>query len=104
IGSAFWQSRALYAATQLDIAGALGDDSLDVQEIATRVGCDADAIARLLRFLSSLGIFDAMGPRCYRNNETSAHLRRDQPPCVRSMILMHNSATMSRPWYEQLEA
>src|SRR5690606_37991282 len=26
------------------------------------------------------------------------------PQCVRSMILMHNSATMSRPWYEQLEA
>jgi len=104
IGSAFWQSRALYAATQLDIAGVLGDESLDVQEIATRAGCEADAIARLLRFLSSLGIFDEVGVRCYRNNKTSAHLRRDHPQCVRSMILMHNSPDMSRPWYEQLEA
>lgn len=104
VGSAFWQSRALYAAAQLDIAGVLGDDSLDVQEIATRAGCDADAVSRLLRFLSSLGIFEEAGTRCYRNNKTSAHLRRDHPQCVRSMILMHNSETMSRPWYEQLEA
>lgn len=104
VGSAFWQSRALYVATRLDIAGALGDDSLDAQEIAIRVHCDADAVARLLRFLSALGIFEEAGARSYRNNKVSAHLRRDHPQCVRAMILMHNSETMSRPWYEQLEA
>ena len=103
VGSAFWQSRALYVATRLDIAGVLGDDSLDVQEIAARVHCDADAVARLLRFLSALGIFEEAGARRYCNNKVSAHLRRDHPQAVRAMILMHNSEAMSRPWYEQLE-
>lgn len=104
VGSAFWQSRALYLATRLDIAGVLGDDSLDAQEVATRVHCDTDAVARLLRFLSALGIFEEAGARRYRNNKVSAHLRCDHPQCVRAMILMHNSEIMSRPWYEQLEA
>ena len=104
VGSAFWQSRALYVATRLDIAGVLGDDSLDAREISTRIHCDVDAVARLLRFLSALGIFEEAGARLFRNNKVSAHLRRDHPQCIRAMILMHNSETMSRPWYEQLEA
>lgn len=104
IGSAFWQSRALYAAAQLDVASLLGDEAMHASVIAERAGCDADAVARLLRFLASLGIFEEAGPGCYRNNTVSAPLRRDHPQCVRPMILMHNSATMSRPWYEQLES
>ncbi|WP_235048814.1 methyltransferase [Methylomonas sp. MK1] len=33
----------------------------------------------------------------------SACLRPDHPQSVRTMILMHNSPEMSRPWFEQLE-
>lgn len=103
IGSAFWQSRALYVATRLDVATVLGDAKLDCESIATRVGADADALARLLRLLSALGVFAEAGPGIYRNNQVSAFLRQDHPGNVRAMILMHNSDTMSRPWYEQLE-
>jgi hypothetical protein len=37
------------------------------------------------------------------NNKTSNYLREDNPQNIRAMILMHNSAEMSHPWYEQLE-
>ena len=47
IGSAFWQSRALYVAARLDIATRLGEETLRAEEIAVRVGCNADALARL---------------------------------------------------------
>lgn len=103
VGSAFWQSRALYVATRLDIAAVLADDCLDADEIAARVYCDPDSVARLLRFLSALGIFAESAGRRFRNNLVSAHLRRDHPQSVRAMILMHNSEMMSRPWFEQLE-
>ncbi|MBS1188828.1 MAG: methyltransferase [Rhodocyclaceae bacterium] len=103
IGSAFWQSRALYVATRLDIASVLGNDELPAEDIAARVAAHPDATARLLRLLAAMGIFEESGPRTYRNNKLSSFLRADNPQNVRAMILMHNSEAMSRPWYEQLE-
>lgn len=103
IGSAFWQSRALYVAARLDIATALGDETLAAAAIAGRVGAGADATRRLLRLLAALGVFEETAPARYRNNRVSDCLRADKPNNVRAMILMHNSEAMSRPWFEQLE-
>jgi len=103
IGSAFWQSRALYVATQLDIASVLGDVELDATDIGVRVSAHPDATWRLLRMLAAMGVFEETAPRTFRNNKLSAFLRKDNPKNVRAMILMHNSEAMSRPWFEQLE-
>ena len=100
IGSAFWQSRALYTAACLDIATKLGEEALSADEIANLVSAQPDAIYRLLRMLTSLGVFDEISPRIFRNNKTSNHLRDDHPESVRAMVMMHNSDVMSRPWYE----
>ncbi len=103
IGSAFWQSRALYVATRLDIATALGDEELDADAIAIRVAAKGDATRRLLRLLAAIGVFQEKAPHVFRNNKVSAFLRTDNPKNVRAMILMHNSDSMSRPWCEHLE-
>lgn len=103
IGSAFWQSRALYVAARLDIATVLGDKHLPTDEIAARVMADPEATHRLLRLLTAMGVFEEQSPGVFRNNALSMHLQEDNPKNVRAMILMHNSAEMSRPWYEQLE-
>ena len=103
ISSAFWQSRALYVAAQLNIAGVLGDNTLAVTEIAARVSANPDALNRLLRFLVAIGIFEQVSPQHFRNNKISACLHPDHPQSIRAMILMHNSREMSLPWYEQLE-
>jgi len=103
IGSAFWQSRALYVVALLDVASALGEESLPVETIASLVSAQPDAIYRLLRMLAAMGIFEEVSPRVFRNNALSEYLREDNPKSVRAMILMHNSIEMSQPWYEQLE-
>ncbi|MBS1159621.1 MAG: methyltransferase [Proteobacteria bacterium] len=103
IGSAFWQSRALYVAARLDIAGALGDDELAATDIAARLGTNPDATGRLLRLLAAMGIFEETSAQRFRNNKTSNFLRPERPDNVRAMILLHNADAMSRPWYEQLE-
>lgn len=103
IGSAFWQSRALYVAARLDIATRLGEETVRAEEIAVRVGGHADAIGRLLRLLAAIGVFEETAPRTFRNNAVSTFLRADVPDSVRSMILLHNSDAMGRPWYEDLE-
>lgn len=103
IGSAFWQSRALYVAARLDIATVLADESLTIDLIAQRISVNTDAVNRLLRMLVAMGIFAEEAPGVFKNNVLSAHLRTDHPQNVRAMILLHNSPEMSRPWFEQLE-
>lgn len=103
IGSAFWQSRVLHVAVRLDIASVLGDEQLAVDVIAAGVSAQPDAVYRLLRMLASMGVFDEVSPRVFKNNTLSTYLREDKPKNVRAMILMHNSVEMSRPWFEQLE-
>ena len=103
IGSAFWQSRALYVAARLDIATVLGDQEIDADVIAIRVAANVDATGRLLRMLAAIGVFEETAPQVFRNNKISDFLRTDNPKNVRAMVLMHNSEAMSRPWYEHLE-
>lgn len=104
IGSAYWQSRALFVAARLDIASVLGAETLEAAVLAERVGANGDALGRLLRMLAAMGVFEEAGPMRFRNNRLSRCLARNDPQSVRAMILMHNSESMSRPWFEQLEA
>lgn len=103
IGSAFWQSKALYLATKLDIAGALEDQAAGVPELAQRLGVLPEALFRLLRLLTAMGLFDEVEPGVFSINNTSKYLLRSNPRNVRAMILMHNSEPMSRPWEAALE-
>lgn len=103
ISASYWQSRALYVAARLDIATVLADGELGVEEIATRVQAQHDALYRLLRMLAAMGVFAEVMPRRFRNNKLSNSLREGHPQSVRAMILMHNSPEISRPWFEQLE-
>ncbi|WP_342619315.1 methyltransferase [Rhodoferax sp. GW822-FHT02A01] len=104
IGSAYWQSRAIFVAARLDLATVLGTDVLHASELAGRVGVNSDALGRLMRLLAAIGVFEELAPMVFRNNKLSNCLRSDDPQSVRAMILMHNSEPFSRPWFEQLEA
>ncbi|HXH71190.1 MAG TPA: methyltransferase, partial [Mariprofundaceae bacterium] len=103
IGSLFWQSRVLYVAARLDLATLLGNEPLNIDELAAKAGCHTDNLHRLLRMLVSMGIFAEPEPGRIANNKTSAYLDEANPQCVRAMILMHNSPEMTRPWTEELE-
>lgn len=102
IGSAFWQSRVLQVAAQLDLATVLADQTLSTDELARRLQVDPDALYRLLRMLAAMGIFEFDPQGQVANNVLSQPLRTDSRECVRHMVLMHNSPEMSRPWYEAL--
>lgn len=104
IGSAFWQSRALHLAATLDLASLLGDKTMSCEELASHSQTDPEALFRLLRLLAAMGVFRLDGERNVTNNKLSQPLRSAHPASVRSMVLMHNSPPMSRPWFEQLEA
>jgi hypothetical protein len=54
--------------------------------------------------LASIGVFTETSPCVFKNSKLSNYLREDNPDNVSAMILMHNSAEMTRPWFESLEA
>ncbi|MCB1649157.1 MAG: methyltransferase [Pseudomonadales bacterium] len=102
VGSAFWLSRALHAAAELELADFLGEETLAVAELAERAGVAAEPLYRLLRMLAANGIFEEAELASYRNNPVSHCLRKDAPGSVREMVLLHNSDEMSLPWYQGL--
>lgn len=104
IGSSFWQSRALYVATKLKLADELADAEKSTQQLADSLQLNEDHLYRLMRMLSSFGIFKETNIRHFKNNAISQYLREDNPKNVRSMILMHNSPEMALPWINELEA
>lgn len=103
LGSAFWQSRVLYVAAQLDLATLLADKSLTADELASLTAVNPAALNRLLRMLVAMGVFEEVDVGFYCNNKLSNALRQDMLNNVRAIVLMHNSPEMSQPWFEQLE-
>ena len=103
IGSAFWQSRALYVGTRLGIADELADNKKSAKKIARKLDLHEDNLYRLMRMLASIGIFNETSPGIFSNSKMSNYLREDNPNNVRAMILMHNSPEMTVPWFQSLE-
>ena len=89
----------LIEATSLAVAAELGiADVLDrpatAPEIAARTGADADAVARLLRFLATRGFFRQDRAGRWRNTAASELLRVDHPDSMRSWVRFQGA-----PWH-----
>lgn len=104
IGSAFWQSRALYVAARLGLADEIEGAGKPVHEIAQTLHLHEDHLYRLMRMLASIGVFSETGPRVFGHSKMSHYLRRNHPKSLRAMVLMHNASVMATPWMESLEA
>ena len=104
IGSAFWQSKALYVVSKLEIADALSDSKKSTSELAQQLHLNEDHLYRLMRMVASIGVFKESSHRVFANNKTSAYLKKDNPKSIRAMVLMHNNPEMTMPWIESLES
>lgn len=51
-----WRSQAIHAAVQMGVTDALIDGPRTADDLASALGCDADALARLLRALCTLSV------------------------------------------------
>jgi SAM-dependent methyltransferase len=103
IGSAFWQSRALYVGAKIGLADAIGDSEKSTATLARTLSLNEDHLYRLIRMLSSMGVFIETSHRTFKNSKLSEYLRKDNPDNVLAMVVMHNSPEMTKPWFEALE-
>ena len=84
----FWLLPALYVAAKLDIATQLKNRPLTADQLSERLNVDADNISRILRALSSQGIFKQTTDGRFALNGMAKALL-DEPGSLRSMFLHH---------------
>jgi len=91
IGDGLLLHQCVYAAAKLGIADLLAGGATSVAELAGRASVNEDALYRVLRMLSSKGIFEEAAPRVFRNTESSNFLRADVPGSLRPMFIFRGS-------------
>ena len=93
-----WPAQAITAAAELGIADALAEGPLPIDELAVRVGANADALQRLLRALIGRGIFRRRRDGRYALNSLAATLRSDAPISLRGAALFEGSQELRERW------
>ncbi|TGD87158.1 hydroxyneurosporene methyltransferase [Mycolicibacterium sp. CH28] len=93
-----WPAQAITTAAQLGIADALADGPLPLNELASRVGADPDALGRLLRALIGRGIFRRRRDGRYALNSLAATLRSDATISLKGAALFQGSQEQRERW------
>jgi hypothetical protein len=79
--------KAIFVATELNIADCIGNKEYDIKELSQIIGTCEDNLYRLLRVLSSFGIFSEVKDRCFVNTTNSNMLCKNINESVRDLVL-----------------
>ena len=93
--------RMLFAAAELGVADQLDGTPRPISEVATAVGADPGALARILLGLAAAGVFKVEGD-AVTHSDLSRFLREDHPRSIRPFIRMIHSDWSWRAWGEVL--
>lgn len=88
---------AVRAAAHLGVADALGDEPMTVDDLAAAVQAEPRPLRRLLRALSSYGVFAETDDHRYTHTDMSLQLREDSPNSLRYIALW-----CTEPWTWQV--
>jgi hypothetical protein len=83
-----WVSQAIYVAAKLSIADLLRERPLTIAELAAATGANEGALFRILRALSSLGVFEEHDERRFALTPLADCLRSDVPGSLRAFAIM----------------
>jgi len=87
MGLACYISQALYVAAKLGIADRLTDSNKTAADLAVATGTHERSLYRVLRALSSVGVFSETEGRKFSNTPLSETLRTDAPNSTRDFIM-----------------
>jgi hypothetical protein len=85
LATSYWFSRCLQAVAEIGIADALTEEPHSAADLAQTVGANPDSLDRVLRLLSTQGIFVLTDGR-YSHSPLSRILRDDHPHSLRSYV------------------
>jgi len=95
---ATWASQAIAVAAELGVADALADGPLTIDELAAKVGANADALCRLLRALIGRGVFRRRHDGRYELNSLAGTLRSDAPASMVWAARFYGSREQRERW------
>ncbi|QUR67496.1 methyltransferase [Mycobacterium spongiae] len=99
-----WTAQAISTAVELGIPDALRDGPLQLDELATRVDANPDAVRRLLRALIGRGIFRQRADGSYELNSLAGPLRSDAPLSVAGIARLLGSRQHREHWSHLADA
>lgn len=89
--------QAVYVGAQLALADLIASGPKTIEQLADATNTDRSSLRRLLRALTSLGIFVEDTESCYRQTALSDTLRSDHPESARPFAIMLGSHFLWRP-------
>lgn len=104
LGCGYIMSTVLHVAASLRIADHLADGPRHASDLARATGANEDALYRVLRTLSSGGVFVETGSRQFSNNPASELLRADVPGSLYDMVLWLADAFHLRVYAEAMHS
>lgn len=87
LGSGFMAAAALYPVTKLGVAELLAEGPKPISKIAQDTGANEDGLYRVMRALSSIGVFAEISPRTFGLTPAASLLRADVAGNMRDLIL-----------------
>jgi len=87
MATAYWLSQAIYFAAKLGIADLLRDGPQSGVTLAASTGSDAPSLFRLMRALSSVGIFAHRGRDRFAHSRMAESLQTDVHGSLRAMVI-----------------
>ncbi|OLE31969.1 MAG: hypothetical protein AUI36_29315 [Cyanobacteria bacterium 13_1_40CM_2_61_4] len=87
MATAYWLSQAIYVAAKLGIADLLKDGPQSCVALAASTGSDAPSLFRLMRALSSVGIFSQLGKDCFALSRLAESLQTEALGSLRAMVI-----------------
>jgi len=88
ISTAFMASRALHVLADLGVADLIDDAPERPDVLAAKLAVNADALARIMRYLSSHGVFEEPADGQFAHSPLSRFMRSDHPLPQRAWIRM----------------
>jgi len=87
MATAYWLSQAIYVAAKLGIADLLRDGPRSCAALATSTGSDAPSLFRLMRALSSMGVFAHLSRDRFALSRLAERLPTDVHGSLRAMVI-----------------
>jgi ubiquinone/menaquinone biosynthesis C-methylase UbiE len=102
--SGFWISRSIYIAAKLGIADHLHDQPKSADELAAATGTHAPSLYRVLRALSSVGVFAQDKDNHFRLTPLAETLRTDLPGSLRAVATLELGEVHYPAWGDLLHS
>jgi hypothetical protein len=87
MATSYWVSQAIYVAAKLGVADFLVDGPQSSVALAAATRSEPSSLFRLLRALSSVGVFSQQGKDCFALTRSAAALRSDVPGSLRDILI-----------------